>query len=187
MLESLVAVALAYAPKNLSPRRSQGLLTLVILFAVISVSLGDLYGYSSSRRIQFAGQPDTTRQPMENIRASILEASGRLPRSYIFYPNLEAPHGFDVFARLALLSSSSTNGTYLARYNKSLISMQNTDTRKALLEKRLDPEAVYVLGDLESHEDLSLPPICMPDLAAGLGTHCLLEVEGFRLLTPILH
>jgi len=187
MLESLSAVALAYAPKEMSPRCSQGFWTLVILSTTIFASLGDLYGYSSARRIQFTGQPDTTRLPVENIRASILETSGRLPRSYIFYPNLEAPHGFDVFARLALLSSSSTNGTYLARYNKSLISMQNTDTNKALLDKHLDPEAVYVLGDLESHEDLPLPPICMPDLAAGLGTHCLLEVEGFRLLTPIFH
>ena len=187
MLEAFGAVALAYTPTNLSPRRSQGFLTLVVLVSVISVSLGDLHGYSSLRRIQFTGQPDTTRQPMENIRASILEASGRLPRSYIFFPNLEAPHGFDVFARLALLSSSSTNGTYLARYNKSVISTQNADNKKALLGKRLDPEAVYVIGDLESLEDLSFPSRCKPDLAPGSGTHCLLEVEGFRLLTPILH
>ena len=184
MLESFVAVALAYAPRNLPPKRSQSFVTLFILFAVISVSLGDLYGYSSSRRIQFTGQLDTTRQPMENIRASILETSGRLPRSYIFYPNLEAPHGSDLVARLALLSSSSTNGTYLARYDKSLISTQNTDNKKAILDKRLDPEAVYILGDLESPEQLALPAICMPDFARGSETHCLLEVEGFRLLTP---
>ena len=49
MLEAFGAVALAYAPKSLSPRRSQGFLTLVILFAVIFASLGDLYGYSSLR------------------------------------------------------------------------------------------------------------------------------------------
>lgn len=187
MLEAFAAVALASVPKNLSPRRSQGFLTLVILFAIISVSFGDLYGYSASRKIQFTGQPDTTRQPMENIRESILEASGHLPRSYIFYPNLEAPHGFDVFARLALISSSSTNGTYLARYDKSLISMQNAENKKAFLHKRLDPNSVYILGDLESHEDLSFPSRCTPELVPGSSTHCLLEVEGFRLLTPALH
>ena len=187
MLESLSAVALAYVPKEMSPRFIQGFWTLVILSTTIFASLGDLYGYSSSRRIQFTAQQDTTKSPVENIRASILKESGRLPRSYVFYPNLEAPHGFNVFARLALLSSSSTNGTYLARYDKSLITMQNNDTKEALLGKRLDPEAIYVLGDLELNEEQSLPPLCMPDLVAGLGTHCLLEVEGFRLLTPTLN
>ena len=82
-------------------------------------------------------------------------------------------------------SSSSTNGTYLARYDKALILEQNASNKKALHSKRLDPEAVYIIGDIESHEDKSSFPLrCSPDLAPGSGTHCLLEVEGFRLLTP---
>ena len=186
MLETFSSIVLAYMPQPLRLSYCKGRLALLIFSILIVISLGDLRGYSISRRAQFKSHSDMAYTHLLKIKQSIIRTSGNLPKAYVFYPNVEAPHGFNIFARLALLTSSSTNGTYLARYNKSTLAKQNSLNRQALLGNRLDLDSVYILGDINEQESFSLPPSChVNNHHSFKNSHCLLEVEDFRLLAPI--
>ena len=185
MLEALAAIGLFCLPQARSLGSTRGRLRLCAFLALIIIALGDLSGYAGARRAQFSSKSDAMKPAIDAIQASIKSISGGLPKSYIFYPNTEAPHGFDLIARLALLNHSSTNGAYLARYDNDLILRQNLKAKNELYNQKLDREAVYIIGELKERETALLPPICTDQPNPQLDSHCLLEVESMRLLIPV--
>ena len=185
MLEALAAIGLFCLPQDRSLSSPRGRLSLFVFSALLIIALGDVSGYAGARRAQFSSKSDAIKPTMNAMKESIESISGGLPKSYIFYPNTEAPHGFGLIARLALLSQSSTNGTYLARYDNDLMLLQNMRTKSALHANKLDRKAVYIIGELEDREAALLPSKCSYELNQQLDSHCLLAVEGMRLLIPV--
>lgn len=105
-----------------------------------------------------------------------------------FYPVVEAPDAWDVFAQYASENSWTTNGVYLARYDKSNIKQQNDELSMELESQELRQDSIYVL-DQSSELSKRLASTYPPCLSIGNTSHifrghCHNSYESKLLLIP---
>jgi hypothetical protein len=112
--------------------------------------------------------------------AQVLERHG--VNAITFVPTTEQVPAWEEFAWAALDVGASTNGTYLARYNRGVMEQQNQQSIAAIAERRPLVHVVYVLATPQMRAlALENYPVC--SAAHGSG-HCLTTLAGEQVLIP---
>ena len=135
---------------KLQSRRSSLILAVPILIALLY--LYDVGVFSDRIRVDIRShiQANPIAQRVSSLDSVFSSAgydslSPSSQKRIRFYPVVEAPEAWDVFAQYASEKSWRTNGVYLARYDKSSMKKQNNVISTELESRELREDSIYVM------------------------------------------
>jgi hypothetical protein len=112
--------------------------------------------------------------------AQVLQRHG--VNAITFVPTTEQVPAWEEFAWAALDAGATTNGTYLARYNRGVMEQQNQQSIAAIAERRPLAHVVYVLATPQMRALAAENyPVCSAPPGSG---HCLATLAGEQVLMP---
>lgn len=172
----LLHLLLAYATwmSRFSRRRRLGFTAILLIVAIV-----DLRSYRSVSVAPGAPLRMSPPQLAQVLREHAV-------REITFIPTTEQVSGWEEFAWAALEMGITTNGTYLARYNRGMMESQNLQAMNAITQLRPARQTLYVLTTPLAHSlAASRYPEC--SLAPRSGGHCVATLAGQHVLLPVNH